>query len=535
MESTHALKFRLSTGVSKIIKILFLFGLIYTSYSCSTLILHKMDLKKGYNISEKNKVGIYTIPSEDQEVNEGYSNALQLYFLAKGYDVQDVNLLLEEHSDSVPETRLRRIAEYLKTRDYLNSQDIFVISEIEIDSAFYATTLDEGINRIYYGYYVPRISTDLAIFDRSIDEPVFSYGAIDTAKLYSYYNNNSNPLMDVPWMIAGKQFVKYLDQIPDCSTQRNSDGVKKIKVNFWVDKSYRNTFPNVWQEKINRVAHIAGNIIRNQLGIEMQVAGLIKWDSEFESSISRSYEKLQSKSFSNLDVIRVGVTYDGSLAVNITDRVLLGLAGPMEGIAVFTAKPSFPGMGYWNPVEEAITLVHEIAHCFGAIHIDHSNFLMYPHTNKLAYRIDSFNKQLFQSLISDYFVENDSQRTQRYIKTIIEADKSNYKNGSSSLSMIAKIVFDYYSNESQSELKTEQLHTLIQSVIPDPSYALAVMGISEFELRNWNKSIEYLTKSISLNPNLYEVEWYLKKAYEKAGNNEEAKGQKNSSASNRNK
>ncbi len=112
MESKIKFKYQLSIAVSTIIKAFPLLVLFYYSYSCSTTILHKSDLKKDYDFARKNQIGIYTIPSENNDFNEAYSNALQLYFLTKGYGVKDINCLLHEYSDSIPETRFRKIAEY---------------------------------------------------------------------------------------------------------------------------------------------------------------------------------------------------------------------------------------------------------------------------------------------------------------------------------------------------------------------------------------------------------------------------------------
>jgi len=524
-----------SIDLSDLLRIITVPLLIYVFYSCSTTRLHKSDLKKDYKFEEKNQIGIYTIPSQNPEFNEAYSNALQLYFLTIGYDIIDINFMLHEYSDSITETKLPKIAEYLRSRNYLNSNDVFVISELTLDSIFYATTLDEGVNKNYRGYYVPRLSTNLAIFDRSIEEPIFSYGAIDTAKLYSPRNRKYQTLIEFPWMVAGGQFVKYLDQLPVCSVQKNTAGIRKFKVSFWVDESYRNAFPAEWQERINRIALFASDIIRNQINFEIQVVGLVKWDSKFESSLLNSYRELRGKSAANYDMLRVGVTYDNSLAINVTDRSFLGLGGPMEGIAVFTAQPSFPGMNYWNPIQEAITLAHEISHCFGAMHVIHTNSLMFPYAGNLAYKIDNANKHLFESQSLNYFNEDVSQRIQTYVNTLIEMDKNNYKNNLPILSIIAKHIYNHYYYEATSGSNTNKINKRIKKMIPDSSYALAVIGVTEFNQSHWDRSIEYLKKAIKLNPDLPEAVWYLGEAYEKIGDKEEAEKFKKKSKPYRNK
>lgn len=194
----------------------------------------------------------------------------------------------------------------------------------------------------------------------------------------------------------------------------------------------------------------------------------------------------------------------------------------MESVAVITAQPNFPGMDYWNPIEEAITLVHEIAHSFGAIHVTHENTLMYPTTGTLAYKFDKVNKYIFESMSKNYFAEDKTQRTQQYINTLIEMNKDSYRNNLPVLSVIYEIIYEDNYSEVAMSSTTEELNKHIKNMIQDSSYALAVMGVSEFNLNNWDQSIELLSEAVKLNPGLAEANWYLGKAYDKVGKGNEA-------------
>ena len=149
-----------------------IFVLILILDSCGTMI-HRKELKQDYNFASKQEIGVYTIPSERPDLDEIYSSVLQLDFLSKGYTVKDINRLLLENSDSINETNLKKVIDSLRLREYLKTNDVYIISRLKWDSVFVATQLEERIDRIYKGYNVRELTTDLVMFDRQLKNPNF--------------------------------------------------------------------------------------------------------------------------------------------------------------------------------------------------------------------------------------------------------------------------------------------------------------------------------------------------------------------------
>lgn len=511
--------------ITRLVGIGSIFVLILIVNSCGPMI-HITELKQDYNFACKQEIGVYIIPSERTDLNKIYSNVLQLDFISKGYSVKDINLLLSKYSDSIIVTNPKKIIDSLRQREYLKTNDVFIIAKLKWDSAFVATELEEGIDRIYYGYNVMELSTDLVMYDRLLKNPIFSFSAVDTAKLYASQTKNYYIIKDPNWIIAGRQLLNNLNQIPKCSYLQNSEAIKKIRVSFWADKSYRDTFSKEWKERLNRIVVLANDILRIQLGIELDIYTLNKWDSEFETSLDQTFQKLKQKPVSYTNVIRLGVTFDPNLANNVTDRSHLGLAEPLGIVAVMTGQPSFPGMRYWNPIEEAITLVHEIAHLFGGIHIPDETTIMYPESGSLSFRFDEANQRIVKAMCENFLEIDEKQRTQNYIHTLIDVNENHFENNLPILLNIAEQIFSRSNHKLNLLSNKEAFNKEIMDLVNDSVYALAVMGVTEYKLKHWEQSIELISDALKLKPNFAEAHWYLSLALEKIGDFKEADKQK---------
>lgn len=503
-----------------------IFVLILILDSCGTVI-HRTELKQDYNFANKQEIGVYTLPSEKPELDEIYSSVLQLDFLSKGYVVKYINRLLLEYSDSISETSHKKVIDSLRLRKYLTTNDVFIISRLKWDSVFVATQLEEGIDRTYKGFNVLQLTTDLVMFDRQLKDPIFSYSAKDTAKLYFPRDKNYYIFTEREWMIAGRQFLKNLDQFPICSNLPNSDKTKKIKISFWADKSYRETFPKEWQERIQRIATFANDIFRTQFGVELEIYTINKWDSEFESSLNYTFQKFEQKPVSYTNVIKVGITFDENLANTITDRSYLGLARPMGTTVIITGQPTFPGMQYWNPIEEAITLVHEIGHLFGAMHVPNEKSIMNPMAGYLSFRFDDANQNIVKMMNKDFLEIDEKQRTKNYISKLIDMNKNKYENKLPILTLISGQIYTlnyhYFNGKPSIRVRKKEILNLVQ----DSVYARAVLGVTEYNLNHFEKSAELLSKVVELKPDFAEAHWYLSLALQKTGDLTAAEKHKN--------
>lgn len=509
----------------KILGIAIILILIFVGYSCGTMI-HRTDLKPDYNFSSKKEIGIYAIPSERTDLDEIYANVLELDFLTKGYTVKNINRLLSENLDSILDSKHKNVVNSLKQLEYLTTNDIFIISRLKWDSVFVATQLEERIDRIYKGYNVLELTNDLVMYDRQLKDPIFSYSDIDTTKLYYPRNKDYVIITEREWMLAGRQLLRNLEQIPLCSNSSNSNATKKLKISFWADESYRETFLKEWQQRIKRIATFASDILHTQFGIELEIYTLNKWDSKFESSLGQTFNTFEQRPVSFTDVIKVGITFNENLANNVTDRSLLGLGKPMSTTAVITGQPSYPGMNYWNPIEEAITLVHEIAHLFGAVHVADEKSIMNPMAGYLSFMFDDANKNIIKSMSKDFLVIDEEQRTKNYIAKLLEMNQNNFENKLPVLTAISRQIYSL-NYDKFGGLPSEFRKKTIMNLVQDSVYAQAVWGVTEYNLNHFERSVELLSRVVKLKPNFAEAHWYLYLALKEMDNTTEADKHKN--------
>jgi tetratricopeptide (TPR) repeat protein len=496
--------------------------LIINFISCSSSI-PKIELQKEYGFAGKNSIITYIIPTGDTERDESYSHVLFLDLQARGYKVIDANRLLKENSDQVFGTNHRQIADSLQTKNYLPDTDVYVIAQPAWDSAFVLTYYSESSTRdwVFYsfkGMYVPTLTSQVVFFDRSIKEPIKSYSATDTTYIYSEDENKIMVYSEFPWMVIAKQLTRELLDVPICTTENSAPARHKFKINLWVDRSYREAFPTTWKERLRLRVLYANDILRNQFNIELIIAELIEWDSRFQMSLDKTLQKLYQTSVSKTKSLQIGITLDKNLKRNWLDKANIGLAYLLGNNAVITAQPSFPSVGqFWNPIEEAITIAHEVGHILGAIHIPEESSIMFPTSGSLSYEFDNVNRRLIESTKATFFIEDEKVILQNYIKELIAIKDIPSPNSNPILVPMASGLIQKYFKNYQEIDEPEEIYSSLSKIIPDSIYSLAVLGYIELKFEHYEEAKNLFIKVLELDPEFAEAHWYLGKAYKEIG------------------
>ncbi|NNG26224.1 MAG: hypothetical protein HKM87_01750, partial [Ignavibacteriaceae bacterium] len=233
-----------------------------------------IELKSEYGFSGKEAITIYVIPSGRKILDETYARVFQLDLQSRGYKIINANQLLFAHADSIISTNHRQIADLLLARNYLQSSEVIAVARPMWDSIYFATELLEkftlhGQSAMYQGYNLLSLHSEVAFFDRSIREPIKSYAAIDTTRLYFEEDQDYRSYIEFPWMVVAKQLTRNLGNIPICKIVNSSPADNQIGVSIWVDKSYREAFPVEWKDRIKLRVLFANDILRSQFGIEL--------------------------------------------------------------------------------------------------------------------------------------------------------------------------------------------------------------------------------------------------------------------------
>lgn len=511
VKNIFCLKINNNNFCAVLVKLIFLILGILLIASCASM--RKLKKISDYDFSSKREVGVFVKSSRDPDKTETLASTTMLYFFSKGYSVKNINHLLNQNSNKTPEGSISQLINSLNSKPYLSNIDIYSIVEFDYDSVFIPTEIREEDSRKYWGYNVARISIYMEIVDADSKEGIYSFSTEDTTKIYRFVAYKDRLFYEYDWLVFARQLQNNLKDFPDSKNSFDSQNHTNINIDFWVDKSYREAFSKDWNDKINKMVSNANHILRSEFNLNIISYNVYEWNQKFRKSLLNSFEMIYNKKFTGTNSFVVGLTFDNSLISGSIDRTFLGFAETLGKFVIMTAKPSFPGLIDWKSAEDATTLVHEIAHLFGAIHVPDKYSILFSRMSSLYFRVDEINKTIVNKMKNNFWELDKNERFAKYFNTLIELNEGNFKNKIPVLSLIySKLIGANYGSEALDYI-SEDFLAKVNDITRDSVYLLALQGVCFFKLKKLDLSIHLLKQAVSLKPDFAEAHWYLSKAY----------------------
>ncbi|NUQ80561.1 MAG: hypothetical protein HUU10_03030 [Bacteroidetes bacterium] len=464
---------------------------------------------KNFGYNQKREVGVYVESGKDSVLDMVLTNVIELELMASGY--KPVNLFKLIHP-SVKSSRekARLSVDSVRTIAKTNNLGWFVHAESEW--SILSRKLFDGVTRRFsYTYYsnVAELHSRLIGYSTLTADTLFAFDQTTAGNIYQGGDTNWKLKQDPTYAVAALQVGKALGNLPMANEVADSPGTRYLPVRLVADVSYRNRFPD-WRSRLQLRLILANDILEPQFGIKLKPVEILEWKHIASDSFELSYHQLIKDFKSDKSIYTLGFIHTLNMERSWEKMSELGMGSIGGQHSVIRAQPSMPSIGRWNPVEEALTIVHELGHNWGGVHTFRVESIQYPSGEFLSYQFDPINREIIRSF-SDSAASLNARSRIRKLAELYSAEKK--KAGKSFYFFGMTLGASVYTYTGTGEIDSLMLkdpfdiRDFFREMVPDTALQASAMAAYLNEKKNYTFAESVLDEAIKQYPD--DAELYL--------------------------
>ncbi len=348
---------------------------------------------RGYSIS------VFDLPAREREMVVARS------LCESGFDRV---LIMEPGSDF--ETRTMVIQDYRRVRRLSDVEGCFAL---DLDCRSY---VPEG-NSV-------RLMEDITLRERTRPDWLDVAREGPSRQLDSVAATTAEPLE----YVVQRALDRALAGIPRIETSADPGGFAFPTV-VYVDSSYINATNDDWRGNIRITLDVASQALNEQFGYSLALADMrsIVIGMDDDRSLEDVFRGLKSRLPLDRDTLTV-VVYDyvarnGSFLEQHTEKIGLTEIGRrlilLDGVPVIHSRDP-----KWQAIGNGLTLLHEIGHAFGAIHVSDINSIMNHNvTWQATDRFDPINARIVEAGLSGALSFFEPAEYIRFVTEVISSEE----------------------------------------------------------------------------------------------------------------
>jgi len=506
------------------IRYFFVISILYSSLliSCRIQSITKIPFQTKYHQQLKT-IGIYVSPSDYHYFDDLVLNNLKLYFLSLGYEPVNVFSQIREpgliDKIMIGGNHQKTVQYFVNKIDLKNiSTDALVIatSKWNYNPFLNSSKIYQPSGSLWF------LKLSLSIIDNRTKNVILAGKDSEGTYIFTRENNlteedktsekQTGYQLPVRKLIQ-KNISKIFASLPPSKYEFQYKVGYHFPVIFAADQVYRKYYGRYWRTMLQRRLLFVNDIFSRQFGIEFFTKKFIAWNTSSQDSLQLLNKEIQKDIKMEKRNIIIGITHDNNLIRNWKKLNVIGISNPMLGYIVMKDIPAFHDINSWDSIDEALILVHELGHLFGAAHILNPNSVLFPSNLSMSYKFDEFNTRVINLTKNYLFKINSRKIFWNYIDGLINLYLASNDKNLFFLPILSSLIEDY---PEYSSIKNLNLHVSNRSVY------YGVLGYKNLHEGHLIDAKKDFVKAIKFNPGFSESYFLLGKVYQKLKENSKA-------------